>query len=301
MLYDIIIVGAGPAGLTAAIYAKRANKEVLVVERGLYGGQVATIGEVENYPGFLNIQGGELADTFYSQAKKLGVKFVHDSMVGLKNSNLIKQVVCKKSTYEAKAVILALGSMSRELNVEGEKRFIGSGVSYCATCDGAFFKDKDVAVVGSGDSAVATALYLKNICKSVCIISKYPELKLKAYQPNVLQRLKDVKIYYSSNVQSIVGETKVEAVILDSQKESIKVDGVFVTIGRKPDTEFLKGSVELDKFGYIQTDALCHTSSPGVFACGDVSTIKLKQIVTATSTGAIAATEALNYIAEQAE
>lgn len=300
MFYDIVVVGAGPSGLTAAIYAKRANKSVLVVERGLYGGQVATIGEIENYPGYLNIQGSELADIFYSQAKKLGVEFKIDNMIDIVDLGDKKQVVCKKATYEAGAVILALGSMSRELNVEGEKRFIGSGVSYCATCDGAFFKDKDVAVVGSGDSAVATTLYLNNICKSICIISKYPQLKLKAYQPNIFERLKNVKIYYSSQVQGIVGENKVEGLIVDSQKQPIKVDGVFVTIGRKPDTEFLKGKIELDKFGYIVSDELAHTSMQGVFACGDVSTIKLKQIVTATSTGAVAATEALNYLAEQA-
>ena len=296
MIYDIIVVGAGPAGLTAAIYAKRANKNVLVIERGLYGGQVATIGEVENYPGFLSIHGSELAQVFYSQAKKVGVEFVHDNMVDLLDGK-IKSVVCKKATYQAKAVVLALGSMSRELNVEGEKQFIGSGVSYCATCDGAFFKGKDVAVVGSGDSAVATALYLNNICKSVCIISKYPKLKLKAYQPNIFDRLKNVKIYYSALVQSIQGDGKVEGLVLDSGQK-VKVDGIFVTIGRKPDTEFLKNKINLDEKGYIITDETAHSSMEGVFACGDVSTIAVKQIVTAAATGAIAATSALNYITE---
>lgn len=296
MDFDIIIVGGGPAGLTAAIYLRRANKKVLVIERGLFGGQVATIGEIENYPGFLSVQGFELADIFHSQAKRLGVEFKRDEMTGLEANGEIKKVICKKGEFTAKAVILALGSMSRELNAPGEKEFRGSGVSYCATCDGAFFKGKDVAVVGSGDSAVASALYLQNICKSVHIISKYPSLKLKAYTPEIFNRLESVKIHYSSQVKSIRGEGVVQEIELDNEKEPLKIDGVFVTIGRKPDTEFLRGVVELDERGYIITDEKMQTSIKGVFACGDITVSRLKQIVTAVSQGAIAATEALESI-----
>lgn len=296
MEFDIIIVGGGPAGLTAAIYARRANKNVLVIERGLFGGQVATIGEIENYPGFLSVQGFELADTFHSQAKRLGVEFKRDEMTGLEIVGDKKKVICKKGEYLAKAVILALGSMSRELNAPGEREFIGSGVSYCATCDGAFFKDKDVAVVGSGDSAVATALYLQNICKSVHIISKYPALKLKAYTPNIFDRLKKVKFHYSAQVKAIRGEGRVQEVELDSEKAPLKVDGLFVTIGRRPDTDFLRGKLDLDERGYIITDEKMQTSIKGVYACGDITVSRLKQIVTAVSQGAIAATEALEEI-----
>lgn len=297
MIYDIIIVGGGPAGLTAAIYAKRANKNVLVIERALYGGQVAVIGEIENYPGFLSIQGAALAEVFYSQAKKLGVTFVHDNMIDLKLGEM-KKVVCKKATYEAKAVVLALGSMSRELNVEGEKKFIGSGVSYCATCDGNFFKNKKVAVVGSGDSAVASALYLQSLASEVVIISNHTKLKLKAYTPEVFKRLNKTSIIYETQVQSINGQEKVESVTISSEKgtKEILVDGVFVTIGRKPDTKMLAGTLNLDKFGYIITDESMHTSADGVYACGDVSTAKVKQIVTATAGGAIAATEAIKNL-----
>ena len=296
MEFDIIIVGGGPAGLTAAIYARRANKNVLVIERGLFGGQVATIGEIENYPGFLSVQGFELADTFHSQAKRLGVEFKRDEMTGLEIVGDKKKVICKKGEYLAKAVILALGSMSRELNAPGERDFIGSGVSYCATCDGAFFRDKDVAVVGSGDSAVATALYLQNICKSVHIISKYPALKLKAYTPNIFDRLKKVEFHYSAQVKAIRGEGRVQEVELDSEKAPLKVDGLFVTIGRRPDTDFLRGKLDLDERGYIITDEKMQTSIKGVYACGDITVSRLKQIVTAVSQGAIAATEALEEL-----
>lgn len=297
MIYDIIIVGGGPAGLTAAVYARRANKNVLVIERALYGGQVAVIGEIENYPGFLSIQGPELADVFHSQAKRLGVNFVHDNMIGLENGET-KKVICKKATYEAKAVILALGSMSRELNVEGEKKFIGSGVSYCATCDGNFFKDKKVAVIGSGDSAVASALYLQSLASEVVIVSKYPQLKLKAYTPEIFKRLSKTKFIYGAQVQSINGDEKVASMTVSTQNEmqTIDVDGIFVTIGRRPDTDMLKGTLELDERGYIVTDESMHTSADGVYACGDVSTAKLKQIVTAAAGGAIAATEAIKNL-----
>lgn len=297
MTYDIIIVGGGSAGLAAAVYARRANKNVLVIERSLYGGQVAVIGEIENYPGFLSIQGPELAEVFHSQAKKLGVSFVHDNMTGLQLGET-KKVVCKKATYEAKAVILALGSMSRELNVEGEKKFIGSGVSYCATCDGNFFKNKKVAVIGSGDSAVASALYLQSLASEVVIISKYPQLKLKAYTPEIFKRLNKTKFVYAAQVQSINGDEKVSSMTVASQDgtQAIDVDGIFVTIGRKPDTDMLEGTLKLDERGYIVVDESMRTSASGVYACGDVATIKLKQIVTAVAGGAIAATEAIKNL-----
>lgn len=297
MIYDIVIVGGGPAGLTAAIYAKRANKNVLVIERALYGGQVALIGEIENYPGFLSIQGSELAEVFYSQAKKLGVNFVHDDMRGIELGE-IKKVVCKKKSYEAKAVILALGSMHRELNVDGEKKFIGSGVSYCATCDGNFFKNKKVAVIGSGDSAISSALYLQSLASEVIIVSKHKELKLNGYTSEILKRLNKTRIVYSAQVQSINGESSVSSMTIlgENGMQEIEVDGIFVTVGRMPDTEILAGSIELDDKGYILVDENMRTSAKGVYSCGDVSTVRLKQVVTAAATGAIAATEAIKNL-----
>lgn len=295
-MFDIVIVGAGPAGITAGIYAKRAGKNVLVIERAIIGGQVASIGEIENYPGFSKVEGYVLADAFRKQAKSLGVEFVSDVMTDFKVQKNKKIVVGKKQNYEAKVVIFAMGANSKELDVEGEKDFLGKGVSYCATCDGNFFKNKDVVVVGSGESAVASALYLLPICKSVSIISKNPELKLKSYPKTILEKLKNVQLYFNSHVTKINGDQFVQSVEIDRQNEPIKADGVFVAIGRTPDTLMLKGKVDLDEKGYIKTDEHMRTSLEGVFACGDVSNIDVKQIVTATATGAIAATEAIKLL-----
>ncbi len=292
-MFDFVIVGSGPAGLTAAIYAKRAGKDVLIIEKAIEGGQVATIGKIENYPGFAQIEGFELAETFVKQAKSLGIQFCQDEMIDLKFGKGKNVVVGRKANYEAKVVILALGSVSRKLKVEGEDKFLGRGVSYCATCDGNFFRNKDVVVVGAGDSAVSSALYLLPICKSVSIVSKYPELKLKAYPKEILKKLKDVKIYYSSNVEKIEGNDFVEKVKIDSLKNFVDTDGVFVSIGRMPTTEFLHGKIELDDKGYVVVDSLMHTSKKGVYACGDVTNNSVKQIVTATAEGAIASMQAL--------
>ena len=295
-MFDIVIIGSGPAGLSAAVYAKRAGKRVLVIEREVMGGQVATIAEIENYPGFASVQGAELAENFVKQAKALGAMFCHDEMIDLKLEKEEKVVVGKKQSYPAKAVILALGSVSRKLKVEGEEQFLGRGVSYCATCDGNFFRGKDVVVAGSGDSAVSTALYLLGICKTVSIVSKYPELKLKAYPPAILEKLKNVKIYYGANITKISGGDFVESIQIDSQSQPIKTDGVFVAIGRTPVTDFLHGKLELDERGYIKVDENMRTSAKGVYACGDVTTAPVKQIITAASAGAVAAMRALNEL-----
>ena len=292
-MFDIVIVGSGPAGLTSAIYAKRAGKKVVVIEKAIEGGQVATIGKIENYPGFAQIDGFELADNFVRQAKSLGVEFVQDEMIDLKFEGDKNIVIGNKSNYEGKAIILALGSVSRKLKVEGEDKYLGKGVSYCATCDGNFFRNKNVVVVGSGDSAVSSALYLLPICKTVSIVSKYPELKLKGYSKDILNKLNGVKIYYNSNIERIEGDDFVEKVKIDSMEKEVSTDGVFVSIGRMPTTEFLLGKIELDEKGYIKVDNLMHTSRRGVYACGDITNNTVKQIVTATAEGAIASVQAL--------
>ncbi len=292
-MFDIVIVGSGPAGLTSAIYAKRAGKKVVVIEKSIEGGQVATIGKIENYPGFAQIDGFELADNFVRQAKSLGVEFVQDEMIDLKFEGDKNIVIGSKSNYEAKVIILALGSVSRKLKVDGEDKFLGKGVSYCATCDGNFFRNKNVVVVGSGDSAVSSALYLLPICKTVSIVSKYPELKLKGYSKDILNKLNGVKIYYNSNIERIEGDNFVEKIKIDSIEKEVSTDGVFVSIGRMPTTEFLLGKIELDEKGYIKVDNLMHTSRRGVYACGDITNNTVKQIVTATAEGAIASMQAL--------
>lgn len=292
-MFDFVIVGSGPAGLTSAIYAKRAGKKVVVIEKSIEGGQVATIGKIENYPGFAQIDGFELADNFVRQAKSLGVKFVQDEMIDLKFEGDKNIVIGRKSNYEGKAIILALGSVSRKLKVDGEDKFLGKGVSYCATCDGNFFRNKNVVVVGSGDSAVSSALYLLPICKTVSIVSKYPELKLKGYSKDILNKLNGVKIYYNSNIERIEGDDFVEKVKIDSIEKEVSTDGVFVSIGRMPTTEFLLGKIDLDEKGFVVVDNLMHTSRKGVYACGDITNHTVKQIVTATAEGAIASMQAL--------
>ncbi len=292
-MFDFVIVGSGPAGLTSAIYAKRAGKKVVVIEKSIEGGQVATIGEIENYPGFVQIDGFKLADNFVKQAKALGVEFVQDEMIDLKFEGDKNIVIGRKSNYEGKAIILALGSVSRKLKVEGEDEFLGKGVSYCATCDGNFFRNKNVVVVGSGDSAVSSALYLLPICKTVSIVSKYPELKLKGYSKDILNKLNGVKIYYNSNIERIEGDDFVEKVKIDSMEKEVSTDGVFVSIGRMPTTEFLLGKIDLDEKGFVVVDNLMHTSRKGVYACGDITNHTVKQIVTATAEGAIASVQAL--------
>ncbi len=296
-MFDVLIVGAGPAGITAGIYAKRANKKVAIIEKLVPGGQVSLIGEIENYPGFSNINGYDLSMNFFKQATDLQIEFIFDEAVSFDLKSDVKKIVCKNGEYEAKAVILALGSASKELNVTGEKKFFGKGVSYCAMCDGNFFKGKNVAVVGSGDSSASNALYLADICDNVHIFAK-GDLKLTAYTEQEILDKGNVKIHKNSEVKEIFGEEKLSGLnYLENGKEgSCDVDGIFVAIGRKPDTKMLEGQVDIDKKGYIIVNDKMETNLKGVYACGDVTTQNLKQIVVAASSGAIASTEALKYI-----
>lgn len=296
-IYDIIIVGGGAAGISAAIYAKRAGRDVLVLEKVFVGGQLNLIGEIENYAGFPKISGNELADKFKTHAKSLDILVKLEEVVDYKLDGTVKEVVCKNHTYKTRAVILALGSHPRELQIDGEKQFLGRGVSYCALCDGNFFKDKDVAVVGSGDSAFSDAMYLSNICNKVYVLTK-SYLKLHNYTENDLQEKKNVEILKNALSKNIEGNDKLEKLTytLDGQEKSLNVDAVFVAIGRKPDTEILKDKLSLNPNGYIITNDRMQTSVEGVFACGDVRENMIKQIATAVGEGAIAGTEANKYI-----
>ena len=298
-MFDILIIGGGPAGISAGIYAKRAGKSVAIIEKSVPGGQVAVTGEVENYPGVGRLSGAELATKFYDHAISLGVEFIFDEALEAFLKGKIKRVKCRNATYQAKAVIIAMGCYSRELNVSGEKKFFGRGVSYCATCDGNFFKGKDVAVVGSGDSAVSNALYLSEICKSVSLFAKN-NLKLRAYKEENLTAVKNIEVFKNVKVTEIVGDEKIEGIkyIADKKEHLKKVEGIFVSIGRNPDTELLAGKIKLDEKGYVVPKKQVYTNISGVFACGDVANPTLKQIVTATNTGAIAATEAIKYLAK---
>ena len=298
-MFDILIIGGGPAGITAAIYAKRANKNVAVIEKLVPGGQVALIGEIENYPGFGKISGAALSMDFYKHAGYLGVEFIYDEAMKFSLRGKVKKVECKNNTYETRAVIFALGSTSKELNVEGEKRLFGKGVSYCAMCDGNFYKDQDVAVVGSGDSAVSNAMYLSSLCKNVHLFMK-ERTKLNVYKEENLKNIKNLIIHKGVRITKIDGKDRVRGLeyIEGEKTKKCKVEGVFVAVGRVPDTAMLKGKIKLDEKGYILTTDNVKTSANGVFACGDIVSGSLKQIVVASGMGALAATEAIKYIAE---
>ncbi len=297
MIYDILIIGGGPAGISAGIYAKRANKSVAILEKFAVGGEVNLLDKVDNYLGFHSMDGQELAKAFKAHAKALELDFIYEEARDFNLDGEIKKVVTNKHTYEAKAVIFALGANPRELGIEGEERFVGRGISYCAVCDGNLFKGKTCAVVGSGDSAVSDAVYLSDLCKKVYVLSR-ENMKLFGRSEQELDK-KNITAIKGAEANKVVGQDKVTALeyIKDGKRKSIKLDGVFVAIGRRPQTENLVGKLELDGKGYIVCDERLHASKEGVFACGDARNGLVKQIATAVSDGAVASMEAIKYLA----
>lgn len=297
-MYDIIIVGAGPAGLTAAIYAGRANKKVLVLEALTYGGQIINTNIIDNYPASPGISGVELAQKIYEQAKELGAKIKFEKVVDIKDGNP-KEVVTTKETYQTKTIILATGSDSRKLKLENEDKLLGKGISYCATCDGAFYKNKDVAVVGGGITALKDALYLSDIASKVYLIHRRDTFKTEEDVVDKVKEKENIEIIYNSNVTKLIADdTLKEIEVTDNNKNitNIKVDALFVAVGRIPENGNFAKLINLDSNGYIISDDNCHTNIEGIFAAGDGRVKGLRQLVTATSDGAIAATEAIRYI-----
>lgn len=296
MVYDILIIGGGPAGISAGIYAKRANKSVAILEKFAIGGEVNLLDKVDNYLGFHSMDGQELAKAFKAHAKALDLDFIYEEAVDFDLDGNVKKVITSKNVYQAKAVIFALGANPRALGISGEERFVGRGVSYCAVCDGNFYKDKNVAVVGSGDSAVSDAVYLSGLCKKVYVLTR-EKMKLFGRSEQELDR-KNIIHLRGGEANTVVGKDKVTALeyTLKGKKESIKVDGVFVAIGRRPQTESLEGKLDLDEKGYIVCDERLHASVKGVFACGDARNGLVKQIATAVSDGAVASMEAIKYV-----
>ncbi len=295
-IYDIIIIGGGSAGITAGIYAKRAGRKVAVVEKFALGGQLNIIGKIENYTGFEEIEGFDLAQKFAQHAKSQQLEIIKEEATDFQLDGPIKTIKTKKQTIQTYAVIFAMGSFSRELGIEGENKFKGRGVSYCAICDGNFFKGKRVAVVGSGDSAFADARYLAGVCSHVYLLTK-DNLKLHNYAENEFETDQNVTIIRGGYSQKIKGESTLEKLVYKQGEEvkELDVDGVFVAIGRKPETQFLQGVLNLDERGYIITNEKMETSLAGVYACGDVRHNEIKQISTAVGEGAIAGTQATKY------
>ena len=300
-MYDIIIIGSGPAGLSAAIYAQRACLDTNVIEKnGISGGQVLNTWEVDNYPGFPGVTGFELSRQFREHANKLGARVVQDEVVQVELSGNVKKVVCEEETYEARCVILASGAHHRTLEVPGEEELRGAGVSYCATCDGAFFRGRTVAVVGGGDAALEDAIFLARMCEKVYIVHRRDKLRGAKRLQERLQALENIEFVWNSETVAIEGNAQVEALRLRQTKTGeerrLDVDGVFIAVGIAPESELYAGQLELDEQGYIRADESGQTSVPGVFAAGDVRTKALRQILTAASDGANCVASAERYL-----
>jgi thioredoxin reductase (NADPH) len=300
-MHDLIIIGAGPAGLTAGLYNARARLDVLLLERLLPGGQVLTTDWVENYPGFPDgISGFELMERMKTQAEKFGLKIQGEEVLKLELTEKRKVVHTGKGPLEAKAVILACGATWKKLGIEGEDHLMGRGVSFCATCDGPFYRDQEVAVIGGGDTAVEEAIFLTRFVSKVHLVHRRDQLRAtKLLQERVMAQEK-IEFLWDTVPVKIIGEAGVDGIELKNVKTgsvtSLDVKGVFVFIGTLPNTEFVKGQIELDESGFVVTDNDMQTSVPGVFAAGDIRSKLFRQISTAVGEGAAASFSAEKYI-----
>lgn len=290
-MYDVIIIGSGPAGMTAAIYAARACLDTLLLERQpMGGGQMLNTAEVDNYPAVSDIGGFELGQKFMEHVEKLGIRQVTEDVKSVECTGEVKKVVTDKGTYEAVNLIYAAGASHRTLGVEGEEKFRGRGVSYCATCDGAFFRGKAVAVIGGGDTALEDALFLSKGCEKVYLVHRRDTFRGAKTLQNRVMETGNIEIVLEAEVEKIIGGETVEAVEVllkaKGEKKSLAVEGVFLAVGIMPQVELLKGQVEFDENGYVLAGEDCRTSAAGVYAAGDVRSKKLRQIITAAADGA---------------
>ncbi|MCM1334315.1 MAG: FAD-dependent oxidoreductase [Bacteroides sp.] len=293
---DIVIIGSGPAGLSAALYAKRANLDVLVVEKEFQGiGQIAESAQVDNYIGLCGISGFDLGEKFRSDAEKFDAEFYEGNALKIELQNGVWHTFFENEIIKSRTVIYAAGATHRKLNVPGEERLIGRGVSFCAVCDGALYRGKTVAVIGGGDTALDDALYLSDIAEKVYLIHR--RTKFRGSEKSVLKikSKENIEIVTPANVLGICGENRINSIKLDNGRE-LALNGIFVAIGMSPATDLVKNIVTLDSGGYIRADETGITDAPGFFAAGDVRTKKLRQVVTAVSDGANAAFSAIEYL-----
>lgn len=300
-MYDLIIIGAGPAGLSAAVYAARAELDFIVIEGSMMqGGQVLTTYDVDNYLGLPGIGGFDMGMKFAEHAKKLGVTFVTENVISMEIQRNVKSVKTDKNTYESKTIIIATGAVHKKAGIPGEAEFTGKGVSYCATCDGAFFKNKVTAVVGGGDVAVEDALYLSRMCGKVYLIHRRDEFRAAKSLVKKARETDNIEFVLDSVVEKIDGENKVRSINIRSKKgatiKTIEVDGVFFAVGMQPVTAFVDKNIEMNEAGYIIAGEDCATNIPGVYAAGDIRTKQLRQIITAAADGANAVTSVEKYI-----
>lgn len=301
--YDVVIIGAGPGGMTAALYASRANLKVLMLDRGAYGGQMNNTAAVENYPGFKSILGPDLAEEMYQSATQFGAKYAYGTVTAVKLDGTDRIVVTDDGEYRAKAVIVATGSENRKLGVPGEEKYSGRGVSYCAVCDGAFFRDRDVTVIGGGDSAVEESIYLTQMVKHVNIVHRRDQLRAQKVAQERAFKNDKIDFTWNSNVIAINGDDqKVTSVTVKNNQtgaeEEVPTAGVFIYVGNVPMTAPFKDLGITDEHGWMVTDNRMRTKVPGIFAIGDVRQHQLQQITTAVGDGGIAGQEVFSYLQE---
>lgn len=294
-MYDIIIVGCGPAGLTAAIYALRANKKILILEKDNIGGQITSSLKVENFPGFKQISGNDLMNNLYEQAIDLGCEINIEEVIKIKDGK-IKTVITDENEYETKSLIIATGCKNRLLGIDREEEFIGNGISFCVACDGAFYKDKAVAVIGGGNSAVINALSLSEICKKVYLIQNLDFLTAEDMLKERIKEKNNIEIMYNSKVVKLIGDDELKSIEVSGKEDKIiAIDGMFISIGQIPQNDIFKGIIDLNEQNYIKSIE-CLTNKEGIFVAGDCREKKIRQLTTAAGDGTIAALEAINYL-----
>ncbi len=290
-MYDIIIIGAGPSGMSAALYALRANKKVLLLEKGCFGGQIINASNIENYPALPNISGYDFATNLYNQIKSLGVVLKYEEVLEVTDK---KEVITRKNTYKGKSIIIATGLKKRKLNLENEDRLLGSGISYCATCDGNFYKNKKVAVVGGGNTALEDALYLSNIASKVYLIHRRDKFRGEKKLISDVKEKSNIELILNSNITKIIGEEILNSIEITDNRNNInklEIDGLFIAIGNIPDNNRFKNITDLDENGYIIANQNLKTKTNNIYVAGDTRVKTLRQLATATADGAIATTE----------
>ena len=290
-MYDIIIIGAGPSGMSAALYALRANKKVLLLEKECFGGQIINASSIENYPALSNVSGYDFATNLYNQIKSLGVILKYEEVLEVTDK---KEVITRKGTYKGKNIIIATGLKKRKLNLENEDKLLGSGISYCATCDGNFYKNKKVAVVGGGNTALEDALYLSNIASKVYLIHRRDKFRGEKKLISEVKEKNNIELILNSNITKIIGKDNLNSIEITDNRNNIsklEIEGLFIAIGNIPDNNRFKNIIDLDENGYIIANANLKTKTDNIYVAGDTRVKTLRQLVTATSDGAIAATE----------
>lgn len=299
-MYDIIIIGAGPAGLTAALYALRADKTVLLLEKGTFGGQITYSPQIENYPGFIKMSGNEFAEKLIDQVLSQGAEIEMETVIDIRDNSSYKTVITEESKYDSKAVIIATGVKHRQIGLPNENKLIGEGISYCAVCDGAFFKGQTVAVLGGGNSALQEAVLLSEGCKKVYLIQNLDYFTGEARLIEKLKEKDNVEFITGTVISELIGEEKLEGLKLckesDKSESELDVNGLFVAIGLVPENEAFSDIAGLDEFGYIDSDESCTTKTAGIFVAGDCRKKQIRQITTATADGSVAALAACRYI-----